>query len=210
MEFTNHFLLPYSLFLKERQVLMNETRDIDKLLIDQNENFLCYTLLFGKQNMNDNENSHVLNATIEYILVTERLYLNKSKPLQLITTTIINDSILFELNTTFLFIFIYSIASQIYQANLYLEIVFVCTIFYRFYFCFVCIYVIIQTVHVYMYEQKKNIFHYFCQWWFQCFCEFLRPLCIAIRQCCELKKKLLSWNLKNFSCSWEININVHP
>ena len=111
MEFSNHFLLPYSLFLKERQVLMNETRDIDSSFIDQNENFLCYTLLFGKQNMNDHENAHVLNATIEYILVTERLYLNKSKPLQLITTIIINDSILFELSTTFLFSFIYSVVS---------------------------------------------------------------------------------------------------
>ena len=37
-----------------------------------------------------------------------------------------------------------------YQAILYLDIVFVCTIFYRFYFYSLCIYVIVQTVHVYI------------------------------------------------------------
>ena len=33
---------------------------------------LCYTLLFGKENMNDGENTRILKATIEYILSTER------------------------------------------------------------------------------------------------------------------------------------------
>ena len=52
---------------------MNKTRDIDSSFIDQSENSLCYTLLFGKENMNASENAHILNATIEYILSTERL-----------------------------------------------------------------------------------------------------------------------------------------
>ena len=52
---------------------MNKIRDIDSSPIDQNENFLCYTLLIGKENMNDSENTHVLKATIEYILSIERL-----------------------------------------------------------------------------------------------------------------------------------------
>ena len=51
---------------------MNKIRDIDSSLIDQNESSLCYRLLFGKENMNDSENTHILNATIEYILSTER------------------------------------------------------------------------------------------------------------------------------------------
>ena len=42
-----------------------------KFVIDQNQNSLCYTRLFGKENMNDSENTHILNATIEYILWTE-------------------------------------------------------------------------------------------------------------------------------------------
>ena len=42
---------------------------------------LCYTLLFGNENMNDSENTHIFKATIEYILSTESLtflYLSKS------------------------------------------------------------------------------------------------------------------------------------
>ena len=56
IESANHFLFQCSLFLKERQVLMNKLCDIDSPLSDQNENFLSYTLLFGKENMNDSDN----------------------------------------------------------------------------------------------------------------------------------------------------------
>ena len=59
IESTNPFFLQCSLFLKERQILVNEIRDIDSSLIEQNENSLCYTLLFGKENMNDSENAHI-------------------------------------------------------------------------------------------------------------------------------------------------------
>ena len=93
-----------SLFLKESQVLMNKIRDIDSSLTNQNEIFLFYTLPFGKENINNSENSHILNATLEYILSAEKFnvpFLNKSIPLQLITTIIMNDSILFELNIPF-------------------------------------------------------------------------------------------------------------
>ena len=50
---------------------MNKIRDIDSSLIDQNKNSLCYTLIFGKENMNDSDNVHILNSTIEYILSSE-------------------------------------------------------------------------------------------------------------------------------------------
>ena len=54
--------------------------------------------------MNDSENSHILNATLEQILSIERFnvsLLNKSKPLQLITSTVMNNSIAFEPNIPF-------------------------------------------------------------------------------------------------------------
>ena len=54
---------------------MNKIRDTDSSLIDQNEKSLCYTLLFGKENMNDSENAHILNAERE---LQKFLYLNKS------------------------------------------------------------------------------------------------------------------------------------
>ena len=51
---------------------MNKICDIDSSLIDQNENSLYDTRLFGKENINDSENTHILKATIDYILSTER------------------------------------------------------------------------------------------------------------------------------------------
>ena len=63
---------PPPMFLKERQVLVNKIRDTNSSFIDQNENSRCYTLLFGKENMNDSKSFHIINATIEYVLSTER------------------------------------------------------------------------------------------------------------------------------------------
>ena len=74
IESANHFLLQCSLFLNERQVLRNKIRDIDSSLTDQNENSLCSTFLLRKENMNDSENTHVLKATIEHILSTEKFH----------------------------------------------------------------------------------------------------------------------------------------
>ena len=48
--------------------------------------------------MNDSENSHILNATFEQVLSIERFnvaLLNKSKPLQLITSIVLNNPIAF-------------------------------------------------------------------------------------------------------------------
>ena len=69
---TNHFLLQYFLYIKDREVLMNKVRDIDSSLIDQNENYLCYTIFYVQENMNGNENAHIFNARMEYILAIER------------------------------------------------------------------------------------------------------------------------------------------
>ena len=110
IESTNHFLLQCSLFSKERQVLMNKFHDIDSSLTNQNEISLFYTLLFGKENINDSETLIFLmqqKSTSYQRKSSTFLYLNMSKPLQLISTTIMNDSIVFELNTPFsLFLFI--------------------------------------------------------------------------------------------------------
>ena len=51
---------------------MHKVRDTDSSLIEKNENSLCYVLLFDKENMNDSDNAHILNATMEYVLSTER------------------------------------------------------------------------------------------------------------------------------------------
>ena len=41
---------------------MNKIRGIDSSFIDQNENSLCYTLVFGKENMNSSDNVHILKV----------------------------------------------------------------------------------------------------------------------------------------------------
>ena len=71
----------------------------------------------------------------------------QAKPLQLITTTIMKDSIFFEPNINFQLLFIYFIVSQIYQKNLYVEIYILlpCYIF-DFIFCQIYILVISSIV----------------------------------------------------------------
>ena len=52
---------------------MNKIREIDSSLIDQNENSIRVIHLFlVKKTMNDSELTHILKATLEYILSTER------------------------------------------------------------------------------------------------------------------------------------------
>ena len=53
-------------------VLASKIVDIDSWSIDQNETSFCYTLHFVKENMDGSKNFHILKATIEYILSTER------------------------------------------------------------------------------------------------------------------------------------------
>ena len=77
--------------------------------------------------------------------------LNKSKPLELITTTVMNDSTVFELNIFFFFLYIPLFAR--YTEKLYIYRLFLCVpLFVHFNFFFVCSCVIIQTVHMYKYE----------------------------------------------------------
>ena len=61
------FLLPCPLDLSERQTLY-----IEISLLDQNENWLWYTLPEGRDKLNDVKNLCLHNATIEYILSTKR------------------------------------------------------------------------------------------------------------------------------------------
>ena len=50
---------------------MEKICDVEISILDQNENFLCYTLFFGSDNLNDVKNLSRLNATVEYIISTE-------------------------------------------------------------------------------------------------------------------------------------------
>ena len=71
IESTNHFLLQCSLYLFERQTLMEKIGDVEISILDQNETYLCYTLLFGSNKLSDFKSVCIFSATIEYILSTE-------------------------------------------------------------------------------------------------------------------------------------------
>ena len=68
----NHFLFQYPVYVSEWQTLMEKVYDVEISILDQNKNYLCYTLLFGSEKLNDVKNLYILNATVEYILLTER------------------------------------------------------------------------------------------------------------------------------------------
>ena len=57
---------------KDRQTLVEKIRDVEISILDQNENYLFYTLLFGSDKLSEFKNVCILSATIEYILSTER------------------------------------------------------------------------------------------------------------------------------------------
>ena len=54
---------------------MEKIRDVEISILDQNENYLFYTLLFGSDKLSEFKNVCILSATIEYILSTERFNL---------------------------------------------------------------------------------------------------------------------------------------
>ena len=68
----NHFLFHYPVYVSEWQTLMEKVYDVEISVLDQNKNYFCYTLLFGSEKLNDVKNLYILNATVEYILLTER------------------------------------------------------------------------------------------------------------------------------------------
>ena len=52
---------------------MKKIRDVDILIPDQNENCLCYTLLFGGEKLSDIKNICILSETIAHILLTGKV-----------------------------------------------------------------------------------------------------------------------------------------
>ena len=71
IESTNHFLFQCSLFLKERQVLVNKTCDLTAQLLTKMKS-LSFIHFFLVKEHNDSENPYILNATIEHVLLAER------------------------------------------------------------------------------------------------------------------------------------------
>ena len=71
IETTAHFLLHCPNFNTQRQTLFDKIATIDANILIENENNINI-LLFGKPSSEDRFNKQILNASIEFILSTER------------------------------------------------------------------------------------------------------------------------------------------
>ena len=71
IEITIHFFLHCANFNIQTQTLFDKIA-IDVNILTENEDSIVNTLLFGKPNSENSFNKAMLNASIEYILLTER------------------------------------------------------------------------------------------------------------------------------------------
>ena len=72
IESTSHFLLHCPIFHDIRHTLLSTLDNIDSKILKSNDSYLTQTLLFGSTSFDSETNTLVLNATIDYILSTER------------------------------------------------------------------------------------------------------------------------------------------
>ena len=72
IESTSHFLLHCAIFHDKRHTLLSTLNNIDSKTLESNGSYLTQTLLFGSISFDSETNTLVLNATIDYILSTER------------------------------------------------------------------------------------------------------------------------------------------
>ena len=72
IESTSHFLLHCPSFNDERYTLLSTLNKIDCKLLELTKSSLSQTLLYGNALFDKEKNTLILNATIEYVLSTER------------------------------------------------------------------------------------------------------------------------------------------
>ena len=72
VESTSHFLLYCPSFNNERCILLNTLNQIDGNLLNKTDTLLVESLLYGSKSMNCSNNTRILNATITFILSTNR------------------------------------------------------------------------------------------------------------------------------------------
>ena len=72
IESTSHFLLQCLIFHDNRHTLLSTLNNIDSKILASNDSYLTQTLLFVFTLFDSETNTLVLNATIDYILSTDR------------------------------------------------------------------------------------------------------------------------------------------
>ena len=71
-EASSHYLLHCSNYSEERLALLNTIRNIDMPILQLSDSKFTSVLLFGDSSFNNNKNTFILDATIDYIISTRR------------------------------------------------------------------------------------------------------------------------------------------
>ena len=72
VETSSHYLLHCSSYLEERLAVLNTIKNIEKSILQQNDSKFTSVLLFGDTSFDNNKNTFILDATIDYIISTGR------------------------------------------------------------------------------------------------------------------------------------------
>ena len=80
IETTSYFFLHCEDFNTQRQTLFDKITTIDAKILSENEDSIVNILLYGKPNSENSFSKAMLNASIEFILSTERFNNHHSNP----------------------------------------------------------------------------------------------------------------------------------
>ena len=105
IESTSHFLLHCPIFHDKRHTLLSTLNNIDSKILESDDSYLTQTLLFGSISFDSETNKLVLNATIDYILSTERFEEPLFKKLSYAIYLILSDLLFFSFRFCFVFVF---------------------------------------------------------------------------------------------------------
>ena len=73
IETTSHYFLHCSIFHAGRTTLLNNINEIDSTVLNKSESVVTCILLYGDKSFKDEVNWLILNATIYFVLSTNRL-----------------------------------------------------------------------------------------------------------------------------------------
>ena len=71
-ETTIHFMLHCPYYENERDILLASIRSIKISILDQNDNNIIKTLLYGLGSLSETQNTSILNATMEFLVSSNR------------------------------------------------------------------------------------------------------------------------------------------
>ena len=72
VESSSHYLLHCSYYSEERLALLNTIKNIDMSILQQDDSKFTSILLFGNTSFDNNKNTFILDATMDYITSTGR------------------------------------------------------------------------------------------------------------------------------------------